>query len=91
MHACIMMMVWVCLEQFQIDEGGGSSRVRDAAGSHFGAPELRKARWSDLNVLHSFIHSFIQYTLFNPQIRCVAADILRQPSSLPCLGISSTM
>ena len=39
-----------------------------------------------------FIHSsFIHYTLSNPQIRCVAADILWQPSSLPCLGISSTM
>ena len=37
------------------------------------------------------IHSFIHYTLSNPQIRCVAADILWQPSSLPCLGISSTM
>ena len=35
--------------------------------------------------------SFIHYTLSNPQIRCVAADILWQPSSLPCLGISSTM
>ena len=30
--------------------------------------------------------SFIHYTLSNPQIRCVAADILWQPSSLPCLG-----
>ena len=37
------------------------------------------------------IHSFIHYTLSNPQIRCVAADNLWQPSSLPCLGISSTM
>ena len=36
-------------------------------------------------------HSFTHYTLSNPQIRCVAADILWQPSSLPCLGISSTM
>ena len=39
----------------------------------------------------AIIHSFIHYTLSNPQIRCVAADILWQPSSLPCLGISSTM
>ena len=37
------------------------------------------------------IPSFIHYTLSNPQIRCIAADILWQPSSLPCLGISSTM
>ena len=37
------------------------------------------------------IHSFIHYTLSNPQIRCVAANILWQPSSLPCLGIVSTM
>ena len=39
------------------------------------------------------LHSFIHYTLSRPQIRCtcVAADILWQPSSLPCLGISSTM
>ena len=43
-------------------------------------------------VLHnSFIYSVIHYALSNPQIRCVAADILWQPSSLPCLGISSTM
>ena len=39
----------------------------------------------------TFIHSFIHSTLSNPQIRCAAADILWQPSSLPCLGISSTM
>ena len=37
------------------------------------------------------ISSFIHYTLSNPQIRCVALDILWQPSSLPCLGIPSTM
>ena len=36
-------------------------------------------------------HSFIHSTPSNPQIRCVAADIPRQPSSLPCLGISSFM
>ena len=35
--------------------------------------------------------SFIHYTLSNPQIRYIAADILWQPSSLPCLGISSTI
>ena len=40
--------------------------------------------------IRSFVHSFIHYTPFNPQIRCGAADILWQPSSLPCLGISST-
>ncbi len=34
---------------------------------------------------------FIHYTLSNPQIRCVAAHILWQPSSLPCLVIFSTM
>ena len=34
---------------------------------------------------------FIHYMFSNPQIRCVAADILWQPSSLPCLGISTTM
>ena len=40
----------------------------------------------------AFIHLFIHYTPSNPQIRYVAADILRQPSSLPCLGIPfSTM
>ena len=39
----------------------------------------------------TFIHSFHQYTPSNPQIWCIAADILRQPSSLPCLGTSSTM
>ena len=37
------------------------------------------------------IHSFIHYTLSNPQIRCVAANILWQPSSMPCPGIFSTM
>ena len=42
-------------------------------------------------VSQSFIHSFIHSTLSSPQIRCVAADILWQPSSLSCLGISSTM
>ena len=36
-------------------------------------------------------NSFIHYTLSNPQIRCVAANSLWQPSSLPCLGIFSTM
>ena len=36
-------------------------------------------------------YSFIHYTPSNPQIRCVAADILWQPSSLPRLGTSSTM
>ena len=35
--------------------------------------------------------SFAHYTPSNPQIRCVAAANLWQPSSLPCLGISSTM
>ena len=39
----------------------------------------------------ALIHLFIHNTPFNPQIRCAAADILWQPSSLPCLGISSTM
>ena len=38
----------------------------------------------------SGIYSFIHYTLSNPQIRCVAANILWQPSSL-CHGIFSTM
>ena len=33
---------------------------------------------------------FIHYTLSNPQIRCVAANILWQPSKLPCPGIFST-
>ena len=43
-----------------------------------------------LQIMTQFIHSFI--TRFcSPQIRCVAADIPWQPSSLPCLGISSTM
>jgi hypothetical protein len=42
-------------------------------------------------IARSFIHSFIYDTPSNLQIRCVAADILWQPSSLPCLGISSTM
>ena len=37
------------------------------------------------------IHSFIHYTLSNPQISFVAANILRQPSSLPCLVMFSTM
>ena len=41
--------------------------------------------------LASFIHSFIHSMPSNPQIRCAAADVLWQPSSLPCLGISSTM
>lgn len=30
----------------------------------------------------------ILYTLSNPQISCVAANSLWQPSNLPCLGIS---
>ena len=34
---------------------------------------------------------FVNYTISNPHIRCVAADSLWQPSSLPSLGISSTM
>ena len=38
-----------------------------------------------------FIHLFIHYMPSNPQIRCIAADILWQLSSLPCLGNSSTM
>ena len=38
-----------------------------------------------------FIHSFSQYTPSNPQMRCDAADFPWQPSSLPCLGISSAM
>ena len=36
------------------------------------------------------IHSSLHYTLSNPQIRCVAANILWQPFSLPCLEIFST-
>ena len=36
-------------------------------------------------------HSFIHYTPSYPQIRCVAADILWQTSSVPRLGISSPM
>ena len=36
-------------------------------------------------------YSFFHYMPSNPQIRCVAADILWQPSSLRCVGISSTM
>ena len=39
----------------------------------------------------TFVHPFHQYTPSNLQIWCVAADILQQPSSLPCLGASSTM
>ena len=30
------------------------------------------------------------YMLFSPQIRCGAADMQRQPSSLPCLKLSGT-
>jgi hypothetical protein len=40
---------------------------------------------------HTFIHSFFLYTPSNPQIRCVAADSLWQPSSLRCLVVSSTI
>ena len=47
--------------------------------------------WLAYIPVYHLCHSFIHYTLSNPQIRCVAADILWQPSSLPCLGISSTM
>lgn len=39
-------------------------------------------------------HSFIHYSLHafqDPQVRCVAAGILWQPSSLPCLGIAGYM
>ena len=39
----------------------------------------------------TFIHPFHQYTPSNPQIWCIVADTLWQPSSLPCLGIPSTM
>ena len=49
-----------------------------------------KAQTPLWQLIHSFIHSFIHNTPSNPQIS-VAADILWQPSSLPCLGISSTM
>ena len=38
-----------------------------------------------------FIHLFIHYMPSSPQIRCIAADILWQPSSLPCLGNFPTM
>ena len=41
--------------------------------------------------LHMNIHSVIHYTLSNPKMRCVAAHILWQPSSLPCLVFFSTM
>ena len=34
---------------------------------------------------------FIHYPPSNPQLRCVAADNSWQPSSLPCLGLTSTM
>ena len=47
-------------------------------------------RWGSFLVA-LLIYSFLPYTLSNPQIRCVAADILWPPSSLPCAGISSTM
>ena len=39
----------------------------------------------------TFVPPFHQYMPSNPQIWCVAADSLRQPSSLPRLGTSSTM
>lgn len=42
-------------------------------------------------VRHSFMHSFIDCTPSNPQMRCFAAEILWQPSSQPCLGVPSTM
>ena len=35
----------------------------------------------------SFHHLSIHSTPSNPQIRCIAADILWQPSILPCVGI----
>ena len=41
--------------------------------------------------LHMQSHSFIHNTPSDLQIGCVAAAILWQPSSLPCLGSSSTM
>ncbi len=41
-----------------------------------------------LSEFYSFNHSF---TLSNPQIRCVAADVLWQPSSESYPGIFSTM
>ena len=60
-------------------------------GDVFGATRgLRCARLHVVpHVVHSFIHS-LHYAPSNPQSRCAAADILWQPSSLPCLGISST-
>ena len=38
-----------------------------------------------------FIHSLHAFQSVNQVHACFAADILWQPSSLPCLGISSTM
>ena len=49
---------------------------------------MQKLIWELLQAV--LTHSFIHYTLSNPQIRGVAADILWQPSSLPCLGVSMT-
>ena len=54
----------------------------------FGISKVSFAQSQPMYYIRS-CHSFIHYTLFNPQIRCVAADTLWQPSSqgLPCLGI----
>jgi hypothetical protein len=45
--------------------------------------------WHHGHVMSSRLTIF--YTPSIPQIRCVAADILWRPYSLPCLGISSSM
>ena len=83
---------WNCTTHQHVPRDSGShlhkGPPQDAVG-HIGKPEGLKmpAQMDSCIAIHSFIH----YTPSNPQIRCVAADILWQPSSLPCLGRVSTM
>ena len=91
-YACLWVFPiftwWICNAQVvavtAVRTGAGKSQV-----SQYVSTVLREHKLKTVLIRHPMpygepgSHSFMPS---NPQIRCVAADILWQPSSLPCLG-----